>query len=144
MPGAIPLLPTGHRAVELALRDPAGALDARAPRELLEPPERQELREPGVAPEAARERPPGPDAGRIDEERAEQAVDVVRDAERGRTRVAVVRRHQPGARRLDDRVRVRVEERGRGRHGGKLPDVRVSVSGRHFRSARNPARPSGP
>ena len=97
-------LPARHRAVELALGDALRAFDAGAPGQLLEPAERRELGEPGLAAEPAGERSAGVDPGRVDEERAEQPVDVVGHAELGGARVPVDRRDQPLAGRFEHRV----------------------------------------
>src|SRR6185312_10187226 len=79
---AIDLLPSPYRPVELAFGDAARSFDARAPRQLLMRRERDECVERRVAAEASAERAAGEDARRCHLERAEQAVDVVGNAER--------------------------------------------------------------
>src|SRR5215210_5011322 len=106
---AVLLLPARHRPVELALGDSLRALDARSPGQSLEAGQAQEPAERRLAAVAARERPARPDAGWIDGERAEQPVDVVGDAERGRAGMPGDRGHEPLAGGLDDRVRLRIE-----------------------------------
>src|SRR5439155_19906786 len=73
---AVALLPADDGAVELAFGKPLRSLDTGAPRQLVEPAEAVERREPRVAAEAARERAAGPDAGWVEMEGAEEAVDV--------------------------------------------------------------------
>src|SRR5207253_1224141 len=77
---AVALLPADDGAVELAFGKPLRSLDARAPPQLVEAAEAMERREPRVAAETARERASGPDAGWVEMEGAEEAVDVVGDA----------------------------------------------------------------
>src|SRR4051812_35500379 len=110
------LLPPRHRAVPLPLRMAGRALDAGAPGQLLERTELVERREPGLATEAAREGAAGEDPGRVDQERAEQAVDVVGATQCGGPGVPVGRRDQPLARGFDDGEVGRREVRGRGGH----------------------------
>ena len=106
---AVLLLPARHRSVQLALGETLRSLDAGAPGELLERRGTQELPERRLTAVPSRERAARPDAGRIDGEGPEQPVDVVGDAEGGGARVPLRRRNEPLARRLDDRVRLRIE-----------------------------------
>ena len=77
----VPLLPADHRAVELPLGMPVGALDPGSPCQLVERPQPVErARTRGSPPWRARRRAAGPDAGRVEGEGAEQHVDVVDDA----------------------------------------------------------------
>src|SRR5207249_1578403 len=133
-PVAVALLPPDDGTVELALGKPLRSFDAGAPCQLVEPAEAVERREPRVAAEAARERAAGPDAGWVEMEGAEEAVDVVGDAGLGRARI-VVGRDQPGAHGADDRVLLVAEE---DRHGwGSLPTVNLGS-----RFSRKAAMPS--
>src|SRR6202035_1789028 len=99
--GPVLLVPARDRAVELALGDAAGPLDAGAPRQRLDATQRQALLEGGVGAGAARERPAGPDPGRVGRERGEEPVDVVGAAERRAARVRVAGWDQPVAGRGD-------------------------------------------
>src|SRR6266536_431644 len=117
---AVLLLPALHRAVELALGQSLRAFDARAPSQLVEPREAEELPERRVAAVPTRERSTGPDARWIDCERAQQAVDVIGDAEGGRAGVPARRRDEPRASRLDNRVRLWIEK---DRHAGESYDT---------------------
>ena len=106
----VALLEPDHRSVELPLGPALAALDPGAPGQLLDRAQRQEAVEPGVAAVATGEGPAGPDAGRVDEEGAEEPVDVVgRSRGPGSGRAVVVRRDQPVDGRLDDGVLVRGE-----------------------------------
>src|SRR5262245_11871962 len=107
---AVDLLPAANRAVELALGDPARALDPGAPRELLVSREREEVRERCVAAGPSAERAPGVDQRGIERERTEQAIDVVGDTQRGAARVGVERWNQSVGRGFDDRILMRVEK----------------------------------
>ena len=80
---AVDLLPAAHRPVELAVGEPERAFDACAPRQLFVARQREEVGERGGAAGASAERPAREDQRRVERERAEQAVDVVGDAERG-------------------------------------------------------------
>src|SRR5207302_8647701 len=62
---AVALLQPDHRSVELTLGQPERSLDARPPRQLVEGREPSERAELCRATVAARERPAGPDAGRV-------------------------------------------------------------------------------
>src|SRR5262245_31464193 len=68
---AVRLLPPAHRAVPLTFGEPARALDPRAPGELLDARQREELGEAGFPSRATRVRATGPDPGRVERERAE-------------------------------------------------------------------------
>jgi hypothetical protein len=104
----VPLLEADDRPVELPLGEALAAFDPRSPRQLLDRAEREELLEAGVAAVASGERSSGPDPRRLDEEGAEQAVDVVGRARGlGPGRAFVVRRDQPVDGRLDGGVLVR-------------------------------------
>src|SRR4051794_40405811 len=95
---AVLLLPADDRAVELALRDALGTLDAGPPRERFDTRRREELLELRVAAGAPGERAAGPDARRIERERAQHRVDVGGRAERRRAGMVVQRRDEPIAR----------------------------------------------
>ena len=76
-PLPVALLEPHHRAVELALGLALGTLEPHAPGQLIEAGQPVEVGEPGVTAHAPRERPPGPDPGRIEGEGAQEGVDVV-------------------------------------------------------------------
>lgn len=101
----VALLEADDGAVELPLGPAPTALDAGPPGQFLDRAEGQEPVEAGVAAMASGERSAGPDAGRVDEERTEEAVDVVGDPGRlGTGRAVAVRRDQPVDGRLQDGV----------------------------------------
>jgi hypothetical protein len=98
--GVLPL-PADDRAVELPLGPALAALDAGPPRELLDRAEREKALEAGLTAVATRERTAGPDAGRVDQEGAEEPVDVVGGAGGpGTGRSLLVRGQQAVERRL--------------------------------------------
>ena len=109
-PRPVTLLEPHHGSVELAFRDPERSLDARPPRQLIEPVKVWKRRTP-PRPRVARGGAAGPDAGRIDGEGAEQAVDVV-----GHPGLPcaglLVGGDQPGAGRVGDLVLRLSEEAG--------------------------------
>src|SRR5207248_6341354 len=98
-----------HGTVELALGPTARALDARPPGQLVERGQGKEAGEAVVAAVPPRERPAGPDAGRVGGEGAEQAIDVVDHSRFGGARV-LVGGNETGAGGLDHRVLVVAEE----------------------------------
>ena len=96
------------------------------------------MSKPGSPPCAAGERTAGPDARRVERERAEQPVDVVGDAERRAARMLVERRDQPVGRGGDDRVlRASVS------HTGTGAAAQAQVRARSCRCRRAWARPPG-
>ena len=99
------LLEADDGSVELPLGPALAALDAGPPGQLLHRTEGEERLEAGITPVAAGEGPAGPDAGRVDEEGAEEPVDVVGHPRGLRPgRAVVIRRDQPVDGRLQDGV----------------------------------------
>ncbi len=76
-PRPVALLPALDRSVELALGDAPRAFDARPPGQFVQWSEPVEVGEGGFPAVTARRGAARPDAGRVDEKRAEQPVDVV-------------------------------------------------------------------
>ena len=92
---AVAVLPADHRTVELPARIAPGALDADAPGQLLDRAELEPPVEAGRTAVASAVGPAGPDAGRVEGERAEQPVDVVGRAGLARARTPLVPGDEP-------------------------------------------------
>jgi hypothetical protein len=117
-PVGVALLPPDDGTVELPLGAALAALDPGPPRQLLGRAEGQEGGEAGLTSVTAREGPPGPDPGRVDEERAEQPVDVVGGAGGSSAgRALLIGGQEP----LEGRIQRDALLRGQpGRNGGTL------------------------
>src|SRR5262245_17202524 len=89
---AVDVLPAAHRPIELSLGDTARSLDACSPCQLFERRQFEEVCEAAFAARTTAEWAAREDAGRVDREGSEHAVDVLGDTERGASGVRRMRR----------------------------------------------------